>query len=58
MYAKWLFGDPAKVFEVNCASTPDPDLRQFDPLQHEGILFDEAQPKTVCDQRKLFQAPP
>ena len=58
MYAKWLFGNPSKVYEVNCASTPEPDLRQFDSLEHEGILFDEAQPQMVCDQRKLFQGPP
>ena len=57
-FAKWLLGDPAKVFEVNCASTPEPDLRQFDPLLHDAILFDEAPPSLVSDQRKLFQAPP
>ena len=58
VFVKWLFGDPAKVFEVNCASTPEPDLRQFNPVVHEAILFDEASPQMVLDQRKLFQAPP
>ena len=57
-FAKHLLGDPSKVFEVNCASCPEPDLRQFDPLVHEGILFDEASPSLISDQRKLFQAPP
>ena len=57
-FAKHILGDPDKVFEVNCANTPEPDLRGFDPELHCGILFDEASPQLVSDQRKLFQAPP
>ena len=33
---------------MNCASFPEPDLQEFRPLVHKGILFDEA----------LVQAPP
>ena len=58
MWAKWVFGDEANVLEVNCASCPEPDLREFRPLLHKGILFDEASCQMVLQQKKLFQAPP
>ncbi len=58
IWAKWLFGNPELVLEVNCASCPEPDLREFKPLLHKGILFDEANAEMVLRQRKLFQAPP
>ena len=58
VWAKWVFGDEANVLEVNCASCPEPDLREFRPLLHKGILFDEASCKMVLQQKKLFQAPP
>ena len=45
------------VLEVNCASCPEPDLREFRPLYHKGILFDEATCELVLKQKKLFQAP-
>ena len=53
-----MFGNPEHVLEVNCASCPEPDLREFKPLLHKGILFDEANANMVLRQRKLFQAPP
>ena len=58
IWAKWLFGNPELVLEVNYASCPEPDLREFKPLLHKGILFGEANAKMVLRQRKLFQAPP
>ena len=39
VWAKLLFGDPQAVLEVNCASCPGPDLREFRPLLHRGILL-------------------
>ena len=57
-WCKGLFGDPDSVFECNCAQCPEPDLRLFRPMVHKGILFDEATPKMVIAQKKLFQAPP
>ena len=57
VWAKYLFGDAGKVLEVNCASCPEPDLREFRPLQHKGILFDEAPAEMVLRQKKLFQSP-
>ena len=50
--------DEANVLEVNCASCPEPDLREFRPLLHKGLLFDEASCQMVLQQKKLFQAPP
>lgn len=44
--------------ELNMASAPEADLRDYDPLVHEVILFDEITPKQVLSQKKLFQAPP
>ena len=58
MWTKWLFGDSYVVLEVNCASCPEPDLREFRPLLHKGILFDEASAEMVLRQKKLFQCPP
>ena len=57
-FTKWLTGDPDRVFETNCASCPEPDLRDFKGLYHQVILFDEASPQMVLAQKKLFQAPP
>ena len=45
------------MFETNCANCPEPELRDFDPLVHQLILFDEASAQMVIRQKKLFQAP-
>ena len=55
-YATSLVG-PGKALDLNCASCPEPDLRDFDPATHELILFDEASAKMVVAQKKLFQGP-
>ena len=55
-FAKWMDGDPKYCYECNCACSQDPDLRGFDPLQHQTILFDEGTPSMVIRQKKLFQA--
>ena len=52
-----MYGDPSRVLEVNCASCPEPDLREFRVFYHKGILFDEASCAMVLRQKKLFQAP-
>ena len=57
-FAKWMCGDPSTTLECNCACTPEPDLRDFDTLFHQLILFDEAAPTMVIRQKKLFQSPP
>ena len=48
---------PTKALELNCAVCPEPDLKEYDPLAIDLILFDEANPTMVLQQRKLFQAP-
>ena len=53
VWARWLFGDPQFVLEVNCASCPEPDLRDLDPLLHKAILYDEASPEMVLRQKKV-----
>ena len=57
-FTKWMMGNPDRVFETNCASCPEPELRDFKALFHQVILFDEASPALVIAQKKLFQAPP
>ena len=47
VWAMRVFGDPLVVLEVNCASCPEPDLREFRPLLYKGILFDEASRQMV-----------
>ena len=56
-YTRMLTGDPSQVFEVNCASGQEPDLRPFRHFKHKHILLDEATPELVLNQKKLFQAP-
>ena len=42
-YAKNITGNPQEVLEVNCAATPEPDLREFDSMAHTAILFRRSQ---------------
>lgn len=48
---------PGRALEVNMASAPQPDLKVFEPLRHDLVLFDECDPQQVLSQKKLFQAP-
>ena len=57
-FTKWMMGNPDRVFETNCAACPEPELRDFNALYHQVILFDEAAPHMVISQKKLFQGPP
>ena len=57
-WAAARLGDTKKVFYVNAASGNEPDLRKFDYFQHRIILYDEAPPNMVIQQKLLFQAPP
>ena len=58
VFVKWMLNDPDLVYECNCAACPEPDLRNYDSLAHQLILFDEASPEMVIRQKKLFQGPP
>ena len=57
-FTKWMMGNPDRVFETNCASCPEPEMRDFNAMYHQIVLFDEASPQMVIAQKKLFQAPP
>jgi len=42
--------------EVSCSSSTSlPNLREFSPLRHSTIFFDECSPILVCANRKLFE---
>ena len=56
-FTKWMLGNPSRVFETNCASCPEPELRDFKALYHQVILFDEAAPEMVIRQKKTFSRP-
>ena len=56
-FARQLTGRIEECCELNCISTPEPDVRLFKPHQHTIILFDEAPVKLVLAHKKLFQAP-
>ena len=51
-------GEPAAslIYEVNCSSGQEPDMRAFVWSKHKLVLFDESHPKMVTQQRLLFQA--
>ena len=50
VFAMNLLG-PLKSLEVNCANTPEPDLREYDSEIHQLILFDEASVRLVLSQK-------
>ena len=58
MWARRAFGPRVKCYEVNCAKGDEPDMREYDFWSHDWILFDEASPEQVLNQKKLFQAQP
>ena len=55
-FVKNLFG-PAQTLELNMCKSDEFSLRDFVPLKHLLILWDEAKPSLVSEQRKLFQCP-
>ena len=46
-----------RSLELNMASAPEPNLKEYDHEQHDLILFDECAAQKVLLQKKLFQAP-
>lgn len=54
-YVKSLYG-PEATYECDCSSTLTPDLTGFDRNIHKAVLFDEATPQLVLQNKKLFQA--
>ena len=46
-----------RSLELNMASAPEPNLKEYDHDQHDLILFDECAAEKVLVQKKLFQAP-
>ena len=48
---------PGVVLELNCAGLKNICLHGFDSLKHKCLLWDEAAPKLVADNRKIFQHP-
>ena len=57
-FAHSLVEPPAHVYEINCASGSEPDLRGYRFDRDALILFDEIEAPAVASQRKLFQAAP
>ena len=55
-FAKSLVGK-GRSLELNMASAPEPNLKDYDHEQHDLILFDECSAEKVLLQKKLFQAP-
>ena len=46
-----------RTLELNMASAPEPDMREYDHTLHDLVLFDECTPQQVLRQKKLFQCP-
>ena len=55
-YAKSLVAE-GRALELNMASAPEPDLKEYNPEVHDLILFDECPAKIILRQKKVFQAP-
>ena len=56
-FVRGLFGSD-KTLELNCAGVVAVNLRDYRPLEHKVVLWDEASPALVLGNRKLFQCPP
>ena len=48
----------SRGLELNCSSGKEPDLRQYDPLDTDLVLFDEMPASAIIGQKKLMQCPP
>ena len=48
---------PGRALELNMAATDTPDLKLYDAVRHDLILFDEMKARDVLLHKKLFQAP-
>ena len=55
-FVRRLYG-PTRTLELNCASLSTPNLRDYKPLEHKVVLWDEASPELVLTSTKLFQCP-
>ena len=49
--------NPERVLMVSCMNVLDPDLRDFNEAEHDGIVFDEGSADMIQRHRDLFQAP-
>ena len=57
-YAKSL-SPPGRTLDVNCASCDgEPPLRNYDPVDRDAILLDEAAAELIVRNKKLMQGPP
>ena len=56
-FVRGLYGTD-KTLELNCAGVTAVNLRDYRPLEHKVVLWDEASPELVLENRKLFQCPP
>ena len=57
-FAHSLASAPGAALDINMASAPEPDLRDYRSELHEVIIMDEITPEKVLAQKKLFQAGP
>ena len=55
-FAKSLVAS-GRTLELNMASAPEPDMREYDYNLHDLVLFDECAPQQILRQKKLFQCP-
>ena len=55
-FARSLAQTSKGVLEISMAGSAKVDLKLYDPLVHEVLLFDECDPHTVLEKKKLFQA--
>ena len=55
-FARSLAPTSKGVLEINMVGSAKVDLKLYDPLLHEVLLFDECDPRAVLENKKLFQA--
>jgi hypothetical protein len=55
-YARSLVASPEAVLELNCVNQKQfVDLRAFSPGVHRLVLWDEAEPSLILNNKKLIQ---
>ncbi len=56
-YARHIAG-ASRTLEISMSGGGALDMGSYDPMQHDVVIVDEADPQTILDHKKLFQAGP
>ncbi len=56
-YARHIAG-ASRTLDISMSGGGALDMGSYDPMRHDVVIVDEADPQTILDHKKLFQAGP